>query len=72
MKAIVKKDGVLIPRRLLKKGVKQVEIRKEAGRIVVLPVPAPEDPILRLGKRPVKTGVPDASRNHDKYLYGDR
>ena len=69
MRAQVKKDGVLIPKKLLK-GVKQVEIRKEAGRIVLLPVPAAGDSIFRLGKRPVKTGVSDASMQHDKYLYG--
>ena len=68
MKAMGKKDGVLIPKKLLK-GAKQVEIRQEAGRIVVLPVPAPDDPIFKLGKHPVKSGVPDASERHDEYLY---
>ena len=71
MRALVKKDGVLIPKKLFK-GVQQVEIRKEAGRIVLLPVPAPGDPIFRLGKHPVKTGIPDASAQHDKYLYGSK
>jgi virulence-associated protein VagC len=71
MRAQVKKDGVLIPKKLLK-GVKQVEIRKEAGRIVLLPVPAAGDPIFRLGKRPVKTGAADASVQHDRYLYGGK
>lgn len=71
MRAQVKKDGVLIPKSLLK-GVKQVEIRKEAGRIVLLPVPAAGDPIFRLGKRPVKTGVSDAAAQHDKYVYGGK
>jgi hypothetical protein len=28
-----------------------------------------EDPIFRLGRNPVKTGVTDASVNLDKYLY---
>lgn len=71
MKAVVRKDGVLIPKSMLK-GVKQVEIRKSAGRIVVSPVPSPDDPIFRLGKRPVTTGVADASADHDRYLYGDK
>jgi len=71
VRAQVKKDGVLVPKKLLK-GVKQVEIRKEAGRIVLLPVPAPGDPIFRLGKHPVKTGVADAAVRHDKYLYGGK
>jgi len=71
MRALVNKDGVLIPKKLLK-GVKQVEIRKEAGRIVLLPVPIAGDPIFRLGKHPVKTGISDASTEHDKYLYGGK
>lgn len=72
MKAAVTKNGVIIPRRFLKKGVKQVEIRKEAGRIVVLPLPAPDEPIFRLGKHPVKTGIANASTRHDEYLYSGK
>ena len=30
---------------------------------------AEEDPVKYLGKRPVKTGVQDASKNHDQYIY---
>lgn len=29
-----------------------------------------EDPILGLGRRPVRTGARDGSTNHDRYLYG--
>lgn len=68
MKASVKKDGVLIPKKLLK-GVKQVEIRKEGGRIIVLPIPAPDDPIWGLGSNPGRSGLHDLSERHDKYLY---
>ena len=69
MKAQVKKDGVLIPKKLLK-GVREVEIRKEdTGRIVVIPVPSPDDPIFGLGRRPVRSGVNDGVSNHDRYLY---
>lgn len=32
-------------------------------------VSAEEDPIHQLGKNPVKTGVSDASEEHDCYLY---
>ncbi len=28
-----------------------------------------EDPILRLGREPVRTGSQDGSTNHDRYLY---
>lgn len=68
MKAVVKKDGVLIPKRFLK-GAKEVEIRKEGGHIVVLPLSGSEDPIWGLGSNPIKTGVTDASLRHDDYLY---
>ena len=70
MRAQVKKDGVLIPKRLLK-GVKQVEIRKEAGRIVVQPVPSPDDPIFGLGSNPGHSGRGDLSARHDEYSYGE-
>lgn len=68
MVAKVTAQGLLIPSALLK-GVEEVEIRKEKGRITVIPT-AKTDPISCLGKRPVKCGLPDASENHDKYLYG--
>ena len=29
-----------------------------------------DDPILQLGKHPIVGGVPDASENHDRYIYG--
>ncbi len=69
MKAQVKKDGVLIPKSLLK-GVKEVEIRKEGGRIVVQPIPAPDDPIFGLGSNPGHSGLGDLAARHDEYLYG--
>jgi hypothetical protein len=28
-----------------------------------------KDPLLGLGKKPVSTGIPDASENLDKYIY---
>ena len=68
MKAIVKKDGVLIPKRLLK-GAKQVEIVHEPGRIIVFPIPAADDPVFELGSDPGHSGVTDLSARHDEYLY---
>ena len=68
MKARVTKRGVVIPKELLE-GVEEVDIRKENGVIVVTPVTEP-DPIWGLGKNPVKAGLPDASENHDSYIYG--
>ena len=68
MKSKVTEKGVLIPKRLLE-GVEEVEIRKENGLILVVPVPA-HDPIFDLGKNPAKGGVTDASENLHRYLYG--
>lgn len=71
MKAEVRKEGLLIPKRMLK-GVKAVEIRKEQGRIVVLPIPASDDPIFGLGSNPGHSGRSDLSEQHDDDLYGNR
>ena len=71
MKAVVDDEGVLVPKRLLK-GVKKVEIHKEHGRIVVLLIPAPDDPVFELGKHPVESGATDAAEHHDDYLYGGK
>lgn len=68
MKAKVTERGITIPPSMLP-GVDEVEIRQEAGRIVIEPAEQ-EDPLFRLGENPVTCGVEDASENHDKYLYG--
>lgn len=68
MKAKVTEQGLVIPKELLE-GVDEVEIRKENGLIVVMPI-TEGDPLLELGKHPVKCGVPDASEHHDRYIYG--
>lgn len=67
MKTKVTEQGVLVPKKFFK-GIAEVEIRKENGLVVVVPVT--DDPILKLGKRPVSDDVQDASENHDQYIYG--
>lgn len=67
MKAKVTEQGVVIPKELLE-GTEEVEIRKENGFLMVVPI-TKSDPILELGKHPVVCGVPDASERHDMYLY---
>jgi hypothetical protein len=67
MKAKVTKQGVLIPKKLLN-GAKEVEIRRKKNLIVVVPSPE-QDPIYKLGKNPVSTGLGNAAENHDQYLY---
>ena len=68
MKVKVTEKGALIPRKMLK-GVKEVELRRQNGLILVVPL-GEKDPIFNLGKKPVKSGVTDGSVNHDKYIYG--
>ena len=68
MKAAVKKAGVLVPARLLN-GATAVEIRRERGRVVVLPLRASHDPIRKLGRRPVRCGLRNGAAEHDAYLY---
>ncbi len=68
MKAKVTEEGVLIPKEMLE-GIPggEVEIRKEPGRLLVLPA---EDPVLAFGENPVHTGTHDGARDRDRYLYG--
>ncbi len=66
MLAKVTDDGLTIPKHLLL-GAETVEIKKEGGVLVIVPVPAAE-PLLSLGKEPVPCGAPDASERHDQYL----
>ncbi|MEK6590970.1 MAG: hypothetical protein AABZ11_09860 [Nitrospinota bacterium] len=68
MKATVKKEGLLIPRKLLK-GIKEAEIKREKDKIVILPTSVKEDPIFDLGRHPGHSRLKDASIHHDKYLY---
>jgi virulence-associated protein VagC len=67
MRTEVTDQGLLIPKRFLV-GVKEVEIRKENGMILIVPLPA-EDPILQLGQDPIDDDVTDASVEHDRYIY---
>lgn len=70
MVAKVTKEGVVIPSRWLK-GVTHVEIRRGRGRITLIPTRKP-DPLRKLGRKPVDCLAPDASANHDRYLYRQR
>jgi hypothetical protein len=69
MRTKVSEQGVVIPKELLE-GITEVDIRKQNGLIVVMPV-GQEDPLYDIGRNPVKLGIPDASENLDKYIYGD-
>ncbi len=67
MKVKVTNEGVVIPKTYLE-GVEEVEIKKENGLIMVIPI-TDNDPIFELGKNPVECGIPNASEQHDKYIY---
>jgi hypothetical protein len=67
MKAKVTEQGVLIPKLMLE-GIEEVEIRKENGFILVMPVPI-HDPVFNMGKHPIEDEITDASVNHDRYIY---
>ena len=68
MKAKIKENGLLIPMKFLQ-GVTEVEIKKEEGKIVVLPTKVKDDSLWGLGSNPGHSGLKDASVNHDKYIY---
>jgi hypothetical protein len=67
MRTKVSENGVLIPKAMLE-GIDEVDIQKAHSTIIVVPVQA-DDPILNLGKQPIRLDVEDASLNHDRYLY---
>ena len=84
-KVRVTEKGLLIPKevtdRTLGEGLEEVEILEEDGRLVIAAAendrdrarsetPLEEDPILGLGRNPVRTGARDGSTEHDRYLYG--
>jgi len=67
MRTKVTENGVLIPKMWLE-GIDEVDIQQTQNMIIVVPVQA-NDPILTLGKQPIRLDVEDASLNHDRYLY---
>lgn len=80
MKARITEKGLLIPRDVVERlGSEEVEIFEEPGRLLIAPAGEAEgslagpgngeDPILGLGRNPVRTGTRDGSANHDRYLY---
>lgn len=68
MQAKVKANGLLIPKKFLQ-GITEAEIKKERGKIIVLPTKIENDPLWGLGSKPGNSGLKDASVNHDKYIY---
>jgi virulence-associated protein VagC len=67
MRTEVTEQGLFIPKQFLE-GIKEVEIRKENGMVLIVPAPS-EDPILQLGQDPIDDDVTNASVEHDRYIY---
>jgi hypothetical protein len=66
--AKVTEQGLLIPKRLLR-GISHVKISRTKNRITI--VSSDEaDSLQKLGRKPIRCGLPDASANLDKYFYG--
>lgn len=61
--------GVVIPREMLP-NVREVDVRREGHVMVLTPLPDPNDAIWDLADHAVECGLPDASENHDHYIYG--
>jgi hypothetical protein len=68
MKLKVTELGVVIPRAMLP-NVEEVDVRIKDGLIVLTPLRDTNDPLWKMGDDPVSAGLPDASENHDGYLY---
>ncbi len=68
VKLKVTDSGVVIPRDMLP-DVEEVDVRLEGSVVVLTPLKATNDPIWEMGSDPVDCGLPDASENHDRYLY---
>jgi hypothetical protein len=68
MVANVTEKGLVIPKRLLR-GISRVKISRSKNRITIVSSDETE-PLQKLGRKPVRCGVPDASANLDQHLYG--
>lgn len=68
MKLKVTDSGVVVPRDMLP-DVEEVDVRMEGSAVVLTPLHDVNDPIWEMGNDPVTCGLPDASENHDRYLY---
>ncbi len=66
VESYISEQGLLIPRDWLI-GVEKVEIRRKDNMITIIPVEK-DDPISKLGTKPVSCGITDGSQEHDQYL----
>lgn len=68
MRLKVTDAGVVIPREMFP-DVEEVDVRVEGRLVIVTPLRDPDDPIWEMGNDAVPGVLPDASENHDRYLY---
>ncbi len=64
----VTEKGLLIPKKYLD-GIDRVEIVRKNNVLEIIPTKK-NDPIFKLGSKPVDCGIEDGSEKHDKYIYG--
>lgn len=64
----VTEKGLMIPKEWLI-GIEKVELLKKGNIITIKPIEK-EDPIFKLGRKPISCGVADGSEKHDEYIYG--
>jgi virulence-associated protein VagC len=49
--------------------VEEVDVRVEGSLVILTPLRDMDDPLWQMGDDPVPCALPDASKNHDHYLY---
>jgi virulence-associated protein VagC len=68
MKLKVTDAGVSIPREMFP-DIEEVDVRVEGRLVILTPVRDLDDPLWQMGDDAVPCALPDASENHDRYLY---
>jgi virulence-associated protein VagC len=68
MRLKVTDAGVVVPREMFP-DVEEVDVRVEGCHVILTPLEDMNDPVWQLGNDPVSCALPDASENHDRYLY---
>jgi hypothetical protein len=68
MRLKVTDAGVVIPREMFP-DVEEVDARVEGRLVILTPVRDVDDPLWQMGNDPASCARPDASEDHDRYLY---
>lgn len=68
MEVTVPESGLVLPRRMLKRG-QRVTIQKKRGVITITPQEPVADPLMTLGSSPSKQNLRTESIKHDTVVY---